>query len=156
MEISVAGNNDLSESATRAQVHRGNSDLLGVLRDDWLRLCVSGGCNTPYNRPEFFTTYMWAFQPNSKIIVDTVRDEGSLMGILPLVKAREIWYGIRGYQFNTAAACPRNSFAKSTHWNGKARNESLSAPTRPNFARCRENCPVARLNLAVKRRSDRA
>lgn len=275
MEISVSGHNVLSESAIRAQVHRGNSDLLGVLRDDWLRLCVSGGCNTPYNRPEYFAAYVKAFEPHSKIVVVTVWIEGSLVGILPLVEAHEIWYGIPvslvttphgdhypwfdlickegidqdmicdavlhelnrlgGWdairlrqvaegsaahklleagpceglraqstkimrvpyvtidpskddvncflgtrsgrfrymvrralrkaaqaealsvrRFETADACPWNSFAKSTCWNGKAQSEPPSSPTPRNNSTCSRRCPVARPKLVVEGRSDHA
>jgi CelD/BcsL family acetyltransferase involved in cellulose biosynthesis len=94
MGISVSGNTDSSGLAIIAQLQRGGSELLDDLKNDWLRLCVSGGCNTPYNRPEYFAAYIREFEPHSKIVVVTVRIEGSLVGILPLVEAQEIWYGI--------------------------------------------------------------
>lgn len=101
MGISASGHKDLSRPALKAQVQRGGSELLDDLRNDWLRLCVSGGCNTPYNRPEYFAAYIRAFEPHSKIVVVTVRMEGNLVGILPLFEAQEVWYGIQVHLLTT-------------------------------------------------------
>lgn len=86
---------DMSVPVITAQVQHGGSELLDELKDNWLLLWESATCKTPYNRPEYFAAYVRAFEPHNKLVIVTVRMDGVLVAILPLVYAQEIWYGIR-------------------------------------------------------------
>ncbi|MGZ3697628.1 MAG: hypothetical protein ACXWP5_05900, partial [Bdellovibrionota bacterium] len=76
------------------EVHRGGPEVLGRLHSDWLKLCETGGCNTPFNRPEYFASYVKAFEPQSTLAIVTIRNERELIGVLPLVEVRERWFGL--------------------------------------------------------------
>jgi CelD/BcsL family acetyltransferase involved in cellulose biosynthesis len=80
--------------AIRTQVRRGGVELIAELADEWRMLCENASCNKPYSQPEYFSSYVKAFEPGGRIVLVTAWREKSLIGILPLVEARERWYGI--------------------------------------------------------------
>jgi CelD/BcsL family acetyltransferase involved in cellulose biosynthesis len=77
-----------------SHVHRGGLEVVDELRDDWLNLCKHSTRDAPSNRPEYFAAYVKAFEPQSPIVLVSARLENTLVGILPLVEAKEVWYGL--------------------------------------------------------------
>ena len=66
--------------------------MIDRLSAEWAELCEEGACNEPFLRPEWFSTFVKNFENEIDII--TVRREGRLRAILPLIKKRGFLHGI--------------------------------------------------------------
>ena len=66
--------------------------MIDRLSAEWTELCEEGACNEPFLRPEWFSTFVKNFENEIDII--TVRREGRLRAILPLIKKRGFLHGI--------------------------------------------------------------
>ncbi len=73
-------------------VLKGNSEMIDGLSAEWAELCEEGPCNEPFLRPEWFSTFVKNFENEIDII--TVRRDGKLRAILPVIKKRGHLHGI--------------------------------------------------------------
>lgn len=94
MEIPVSEHSEPLPPSLKTHVYRGSVSVLEPLKDEWRRLSLASTCDTPYNRPEYFETYVKTFEPHSQVVIVTARMDDRLVGLLPLIEAREAWYGI--------------------------------------------------------------
>jgi len=70
----------------------GNSEIIDGLSAEWAELCEEGPCNEPFLRPEWFSTFVKNFENEIDII--TVRRDGKLRAILPVISKRGQLHGI--------------------------------------------------------------
>jgi CelD/BcsL family acetyltransferase involved in cellulose biosynthesis len=69
-------------------LQRGNRQLLASIRDEWLTLCAEGPCNDPRLTPDWIEVHLATFEPHARIALVTVRINGQLRGVLPMVEQR--------------------------------------------------------------------
>jgi CelD/BcsL family acetyltransferase involved in cellulose biosynthesis len=73
---------------------RGGSDVVEQLADEWRELCSQSENDEPFYRPEWIGAYLRAFEPTATVLVITVRREGRLQLVLPLVEERCTFNGV--------------------------------------------------------------
>ncbi len=66
--------------------------MIDRISAEWIELCDEGPSNEPFFRPEWFTAFVANFESNVELI--TVRRDGKLRAILPLVSKRSVLHGI--------------------------------------------------------------
>lgn len=66
--------------------------MIGYLSAEWAELCGEGPCNEPFLRPEWFSIFVKHFEKEIEVV--TVRRDGKLRAILPLIKKRGRLHGI--------------------------------------------------------------
>jgi CelD/BcsL family acetyltransferase involved in cellulose biosynthesis len=59
----------------------------------WSALAHGAGVS-PYLRPEWIFTYFDAYEPNAALTTVAVRRDGDLIGILPLIRERSMFFGL--------------------------------------------------------------
>jgi CelD/BcsL family acetyltransferase involved in cellulose biosynthesis len=69
-------------------LQRGNRQVLFAIRDEWRALCTEGLCNDPRLGPDWIDAYLAAFEPDANVALITIRSDGRLRGVLPLVEKR--------------------------------------------------------------------
>ncbi len=76
----------------RVHSERGPASLIDKIIPEWRALAVEGPCNEPFYDPAWVQAYVLSFEPNAPVTLLTVRQDGILRGVLPLVE-RSIGYG---------------------------------------------------------------
>jgi|CXWL01.1.fsa_nt_gi CelD/BcsL family acetyltransferase involved in cellulose biosynthesis len=74
------------------EVLTGRSETIDTLSAEWAELCDEGASNEPFLRPEWFSTFVRNFE--NEIDILTVRREGKLRAVLPIVARRANLHGI--------------------------------------------------------------
>jgi CelD/BcsL family acetyltransferase involved in cellulose biosynthesis len=69
-------------------LHRGDRHILATIRDEWRALCAEGPCDDPRLTPDWIEIHLATFEPGARVALFTVRVEGRLRGVLPLVEQR--------------------------------------------------------------------
>lgn len=70
----------------------GGIEIIGKIFAEWTILCEEGASNSPFLRPEWFVAFVKNFEKEVELI--TVRRDGKLRAILPLVKKNGTLHGI--------------------------------------------------------------
>lgn len=79
-------------SAYLAETLVGGVEIIEKISKEWIALCNEGASNEPFFRPEWFVSFVENFE--KEILLITVRHNGKLRSVLPLVKKREILHGV--------------------------------------------------------------
>lgn len=79
-------------SAYLAETLVGGVEIIEKISKEWIVLCNEGASNEPFFRPEWFVSFVENFE--KEILLITVRHNGKLRSVLPLVKKREILHGV--------------------------------------------------------------
>ena len=66
--------------------HRGGLDVIDQLAREWRELCATALDDQPFYRPEFIRAHVRAAIPSAKVVILTVREQGELLLVLPLVE----------------------------------------------------------------------
>lgn len=72
----------------------GSVGAIAHIADEWRALCEEGISNQPFYRPEWIEAYLAAFEPKAHLVILTVRIEGRLRAVLPLIEERSTFLGI--------------------------------------------------------------
>lgn len=83
IEHELNPDDDHTYVATR---ERGSVDLIDAIVPEWTALCAEGPCNEPFYFPAWVRAYVAAFEPNASMTLITVRRDGVLRAILPLLE----------------------------------------------------------------------
>ncbi len=86
-----------------ARAERGNADLILGIADEWRAMCSGGPCDQPFFRPEFIYASVSAFAPAGTVLLITIREEGRLRAVLPLLEERPRFLGIPYTRVRSAA-----------------------------------------------------
>jgi len=73
-------------STLSVYAQRGGVEIVDRLADEWRDLCDQSADDQPFYRPEFIRAHIRAKIPGAKVVVITVRQEGRLRLLLPLVE----------------------------------------------------------------------
>ena len=65
---------------------RGSAEIVDQLADEWRDLCNESEDDQPFYRPEWIRAYLRAFVPGARVLLVTVRLNGRLCLVLPLVE----------------------------------------------------------------------
>ncbi len=74
------------------EILTGGGELIDELFGDWAELCDEGASAEPFLRPEWFAAFVDCFE--SQIDIITVRRDGKLRALLPLVKKTGTLHGV--------------------------------------------------------------
>lgn len=77
-----------ASSAHRAEVQVGSTELIDRLAPEWRRLCDANSSTLPYQRPEWYFTYLRHLEPAADLRLVTVRRGEQLVAVLPLQRER--------------------------------------------------------------------
>ena len=86
-----------------ARAERGNVDLICGIADEWRELCAGGTGDQPFFRPEWIAAFVKAFAPAGTLLLITIREEGHLRAVLPLLEERLRFFGIPFSRIRSAA-----------------------------------------------------
>jgi CelD/BcsL family acetyltransferase involved in cellulose biosynthesis len=59
--------------------------LIDPLVSEWTALCAEGPCDEPFHSPAWVRAYLTAFAPGAGLTLVTVRRDGALRAVLPLI-----------------------------------------------------------------------
>ena len=90
-------------AAPVVEVLRGGVEAIERIADEWRALCAEGPCDQPFFRPEWIRAYVRAFAPDKKLLVLTVRIDGNLRAVLPLIEERASLHGLPVRKLRSAA-----------------------------------------------------
>ena len=76
----------------QTEIKIGGAEVIEKISDEWTALCEEGASNTPFFRPEWFTAFVTNFE--KEILLLTVRRNGNLRAVLPLIKKTGNLHGI--------------------------------------------------------------
>jgi len=79
-------------SVCEAEILIGGVEAIEKIFDEWTELCEEGASNEPFFRPEWFASFVKNFE--SEILLITVRRDGILRAVLPLMRKKENLHGI--------------------------------------------------------------
>ncbi|HEX4945520.1 MAG TPA: GNAT family N-acetyltransferase [Blastocatellia bacterium] len=85
------------------EVFTGSADVIEPLAAEWRALCAEGACDQPFFRPEWIRTYLRAFAVDKTLLLVTVRRNGSLRAVLPLIEERASLHGLPVRKLRSAA-----------------------------------------------------
>jgi CelD/BcsL family acetyltransferase involved in cellulose biosynthesis len=74
--------------------HRGGIEVVERLADEWRNLCKEAVDDQPFYRPEWIAAHIRAFAPQAKVVVLSVRSEGKLLFLLPLLQEKSVFAGV--------------------------------------------------------------
>lgn len=74
------------------EILNGGSEVIDSISAEWIALCEEGASNEPFFRPEWFSAFVSNFESSVEII--TVRRDGKLRAVLPLVAKRASLHGL--------------------------------------------------------------
>lgn len=74
------------------EILSGGEEVVRGLADEWASLCEEGASNEPFLRPEWFAAFIKNF--GCKVDIITVRREGHLRALLPLMQSRSTLHGV--------------------------------------------------------------
>ena len=77
-----------------ADVATGGIEVIDRLADEWRVLCQATEFRAPFHRPEWIAAYVRAFAPRSTVVVATVRQDGRLAAVLPLIRETGLLGGL--------------------------------------------------------------
>ncbi len=78
----------------QTNVLRGGVEVIAALAAEWRALCAEGICDQPFYQPEWIRAYVHAFAPDQSLAVLTVRQEGKLRAVLPMIEERSSLHGV--------------------------------------------------------------
>ena len=90
--IEKAESSALETSVCTAATLAGGAQVIEEIAAEWTALCEEGASREPFFRPEWFRAFVKNFEP--EILLLTVRKNGKLRALLPLVKKRELLHGL--------------------------------------------------------------
>ena len=73
---------------------RGGVEIIDRLADEWRNLCTEAENDQPFFHPEWIRAYIRAFAPHASLLLITVRVQGRLCLVLPLVEERCRFNGV--------------------------------------------------------------
>lgn len=82
----------VSESDLTSETLIGGLEIIEKISDEWIELCKDGVSNEPFFRPEWFRSFVKNFE--KEILLVTVRKNGKLKAVLPLVKKKDSLHGV--------------------------------------------------------------
>ncbi len=82
-----------SASALTIECYR-HRDCIAALSDEWLALWDDSSCFQPFCRPEWIDSYLRAFEPNAELLIVAVREQGKLVGLVPLLRDVGLYNGL--------------------------------------------------------------
>ncbi len=74
------------------EILKGGNEVIGLIGAEWTELCDEGASHEPFLRPEWFSAFVNNFEKEIELV--TVRLDGKLRAVLPLVKKRGGFHGI--------------------------------------------------------------
>ena len=74
------------------EVLKGGVEIIVNLASEWIGLCDEGASSVPFLRPEWFAALIGNFKKKTELI--TVRRNGRLRALLPLMRTRNALHGI--------------------------------------------------------------
>ncbi len=74
------------------EILSGGEEIVRGLAEEWASLCEEGASNGPFLRPEWFAAFVKNF--GCKIEIITVRRDGKLRALLPLMRSRSTLHGV--------------------------------------------------------------
>ena len=95
--MTIAGNpTDTRAGSTSMAVaaHRGGVEVVEHWADEWRELCKEAVDDQPFYRPEWIAAHIRAFAPQAKVVLLTVRCEGKLLFVLPLLQEWSVFTGV--------------------------------------------------------------
>jgi len=72
---------------------------------EWRALCQEGNYDKPFYHPEWFRAFLHAFAPERQVWLVTLRDQGKLAAVLPLIYERD---SVRGLPVNRLCGLANN------------------------------------------------
>jgi CelD/BcsL family acetyltransferase involved in cellulose biosynthesis len=85
----------IDRCAAAAEVLAGGPEVLELLAPEWSRLCSAGAWNDdPFCRPEWSIAYMHAYEVKPRVLAVTARLDGRLSAVLPLMRTRNLFWGV--------------------------------------------------------------
>ncbi len=83
-----------ASSALEVKAYRGGLEAIEALAPEWRGLCEEGPANFPFYRPEWFSAFVQAFNPQAKLQILAVRRGSRLRAVLPLIHEHRGFLGI--------------------------------------------------------------
>jgi CelD/BcsL family acetyltransferase involved in cellulose biosynthesis len=84
---------DLASFAV-VSAHRGGVEIVDQFADEWRGLCSESVDDQPFYRPEWIAAHIRAFTPKARVVLFTVRVQGRLCLVLPLLEERALFCGL--------------------------------------------------------------
>ncbi|HEX6505146.1 MAG TPA: GNAT family N-acetyltransferase [Terriglobales bacterium] len=84
--------NDVVAREFTVSALQGGIEIVERIADEWRDLCTRAVNDQPFYRPEWIRAYLQAFAPTARVVLVTVRRDGILQLLLPLLKERA-WVG---------------------------------------------------------------
>lgn len=75
-----------------AEILRGGIELMDQTAAEWTALCDEGASDEPFLRPEWFSAFVNNFENDIQLL--TIRREGKLRALLPLLRKRAVLHGV--------------------------------------------------------------
>ncbi len=85
---------NVSSSSLVVHHHRGRLEIVDELANEWRDLCSEATDDQPFYRPEWIRAYARAFLPHARFLLITVRLDGRLCLLLPLVEETSMLGGV--------------------------------------------------------------
>lgn len=73
---------------------RGGVEVIERWADDWRNLCNEFVDDQPFYRPEWIAAHIRAFTPQARVVLITVRGEGKLLFVLPMLQEWAVFSGV--------------------------------------------------------------
>jgi CelD/BcsL family acetyltransferase involved in cellulose biosynthesis len=84
----------LNHERAVVSAERGGVGVIDKVAEEWRNLCANSADDQPFYRPEWIRAHLRAFFPGAKIMLVTVRHDGRLRLVLPLVEEKGTVGGI--------------------------------------------------------------
>ncbi len=81
-------------SGLAVQIAMGGIDLIGGLADEWQALTADEPQTLPTQTPEWIAAHLRHNEPNARVVLITVRRDGRLRAVLPLVAESIRYHGV--------------------------------------------------------------
>jgi CelD/BcsL family acetyltransferase involved in cellulose biosynthesis len=75
-------------SSFSAGAYEGGCEIVDELAGEWRKLSCEAHDDQPFYRPEWIRAHLRAFSPRAKVLLVTVRRDGQLRLVLPLIKEK--------------------------------------------------------------------
>lgn len=82
------------EKSFEVSAQSGGTEVLDRLADEWRALAAQSADDEPFYHPEWIGAIIRTFFPNSRVLVISVRTDGSLKLVLPLLQERAQFFGV--------------------------------------------------------------
>lgn len=87
----------------RVNASFGGAEMIAPLAAEWQALCAEGPCDQPFFRPEWIEAYLHAFAADKTLVLLTVRRNGDLRAVLPLIEEHARLHGVPVRKLRSAA-----------------------------------------------------